>query len=392
MSEPEILSLHMRVDPVGITELVQGLWRDEGRKAHSLRVLVDGFGMNLHQAIAVASGQQHLVSDDGVDFTLDPEIFDEKLVEKEAMDLLNRMDAFEKMESKFLKAQEFATLIHAANGMPITRGPWANTGKSHASPAGYVTHKMAVEYIASYLPRPTDEEWFAFWDEHAENLQDIKDEQMRDAGLVSCRDKSTAEQPKPQPEPTPEEKAEAQLRTNTIITVMKVQNRCCMLDITSFVGTSIGAEHYYARLKMHGVEKDVELKHTLTQKEATYLNKKDKGYGAFGRYKTGEKVHRFDTEAEIRRVAIAEYKQHFPQAIGLMEGSFGSCQPKPILDGLDSIAPRVNQLAKDLEECYPTTGWKRDIIDMPRFKAICHEWEDLMTTVAVGLPKLETEE
>ena len=58
------------------------------------------------------------------------------------------------------------------------------------------------------------------------------------------------------------------------------------LEITSYCGH--GGEHYYGSLKWTGTTDGLErfeLQHSLSQREATYLNKKDKA--SWTRYKKG---------------------------------------------------------------------------------------------------------
>jgi hypothetical protein len=111
-------------------------------------------------------------------------------------------------------------------------------------------------------------------------------------------------------------------------------------DITSFTEIgSIGAEHWYGKLKQGwgdwnlAYDNQVELLHPLTQKEATYLNKKSNN--KFSRYKKGELSHRFDTEEEVEKFAINIWREKFPDGLVLISGSSGTCQPQKPLDAVD---------------------------------------------------------
>jgi hypothetical protein len=117
------------------------------------------------------------------------------------------------------------------------------------------------------------------------------------------------------------------------------------LEITSFGGISIGAEHYYGALYGYtGDEfKKVELNHPMTIEQARNLTKKDfesRGLVAdFLVYHSGTMTNRFDCRDDVRYEAVAQYKKHYPDATKLIEGSFGSYERKKVLDpeGMDDI-------------------------------------------------------
>ncbi len=107
-------------------------------------------------------------------------------------------------------------------------------------------------------------------------------------------------------------------------------NQVVYLDITSFSGVSIGAEHYYGKLVCSGDEyKTIELEKKLTSRQAKELNKKD-GYGSV--FRADSLTGRFDTEQEIISLAIVEYKKHFPEAKILLLGDSASAEAKKVLD------------------------------------------------------------
>ncbi len=123
---------------------------------------------------------------------------------------------------------------------------------------------------------------------------------------------------------------------------MKTKITPCYLDVSSYVGISIGADHYYGHLKYN--DQKIELKHRLTQKEADLLNKKDGNN--YNRYKKGALSERFDTEEQVEKIAIKTWKQHFPDANILIKGSDVYIEPQPCIDGLKVIKDKINRLYK----------------------------------------------
>jgi hypothetical protein len=76
------------------------------------------------------------------------------------------------------------------------------------------------------------------------------------------------------------------------------------LDITSWVGISIGAEHFYGNLIMG--DNKIELMREITIHEAVALDKKDGGWGTrVSAWKNGDKTtNRFNNRKSIAKVAI----------------------------------------------------------------------------------------
>ena len=142
------------------------------------------------------------------------------------------------------------------------------------------------------------------------------------------------------------------------------------LDLTTWIGTSFDAEHYYGCLQtnVYG-QKDVELEKPATAREAAYLNKKN-GYRV--RYKKGALISNFETSEEIIQLAIRTYKQHFPEATILIKGAAMISQPQLILDCPDEVFMRDgNHIFHKCEELGWWDGSKqsRDTVD-----AYCNIW------------------
>ena len=121
-------------------------------------------------------------------------------------------------------------------------------------------------------------------------------------------------------------------------------NQIVYLEITSWYGISIGAEHYYGKLS--GSDTVVELERTLTSRQAKELNKKD----SMKYLKEGSKTGRFDTKEEIIEVALFEYKKHFPDAKILILGRSSLAEPQKILDAPKQIRDKGNLLFAETEK------------------------------------------
>src|SRR5512136_161848 len=101
------------------------------------------------------------------------------------------------------------------------------------------------------------------------------------------------------------------------------EKRIVYLEIDSWIGTSIGATHFYGELKSNG--KHIELKRCLTLHQARELQKKDWPVEA------GDLFHGFDTKDEIISLAITTYKEHFPEADILIQGRSACAEPQMVL-------------------------------------------------------------
>lgn len=108
---------------------------------------------------------------------------------------------------------------------------------------------------------------------------------------------------------------------------------------------SLGGEHFSGKLSgyVNGEYHTHQLEHPLTTKEALALNKKDEISHRFSRYKKGMLSDRFNTRAELERVAIKEYKRVYPDAVALF-GSFGVAGAMRCLDGPKAFKKRMNEL------------------------------------------------
>jgi len=119
------------------------------------------------------------------------------------------------------------------------------------------------------------------------------------------------------------------------------------VQITSWYPISVGAEHYYGKLVYKGKDRQsMELLRTLSQKEATYLNKKDGCH----LWSKGEETKRWDTRQQVVEEAEKVWKKHFPDAdLLVLGGSANSLEPQHILIGPDWLKEIVNPLAVELQ-------------------------------------------
>jgi len=113
------------------------------------------------------------------------------------------------------------------------------------------------------------------------------------------------------------------------------------LYITSFIGVSPGAVHYYGSLKS---KKSIELKKKVKQSDLKALN------GSHPTYRVGNITTRFNSEKEIIRLAIKTYKEHFKNATVLCLGNTTFIEPKKILDAPKGVKTKANALYRKADK------------------------------------------
>ncbi len=122
------------------------------------------------------------------------------------------------------------------------------------------------------------------------------------------------------------------------------------LNITSWEGISIGAEHYYGKLTWPESDwSGYELQHILTSREAAYLNKKVGAMGMSVAYKAGEEHPGFGSEAAVRKAALEKYKEQCPDADFLIVGDPAHAEPHLVIAGDEQIMVAANKLYKEFE-------------------------------------------
>jgi len=144
------------------------------------------------------------------------------------------------------------------------------------------------------------------------------------------------------------------------------------LNITTWRGISVGAVHVYGTLSCDD-EKYVRMTKTLTRKTAAQMNKMDRDWGRIGlTHRPGEESECFDTEDDVIDVAKDTYKEHYPKADALVQGTPADCDPKEVLDGPKKFITAGMKLYKKTEK---VGGWEGDIEAMEK---ICDEWDKLV--------------
>ena len=106
-----------------------------------------------------------------------------------------------------------------------------------------------------------------------------------------------------------------------------VNNDTVFLEITSFVGFSVGASHFYAHITGYDENnkyKRIELSRILTDETAIEYNRREnrrRGLTTNYTYKPGMKVNGFDTRDEAINQARKDFKIFFPEAKKLILGN-----------------------------------------------------------------------
>lgn len=121
-------------------------------------------------------------------------------------------------------------------------------------------------------------------------------------------------------------------------------DRIVYLEISSWVGISLGATHCYGDLWSNGERYPMRKK--LTPREAIALNKKHE----WDQYRGGDLYSGFDSHSEITLIALETYKTHFPQADILVLGRSCVAEPQKILDGPPEIKEKVNAWYEEAEK------------------------------------------
>ena len=138
------------------------------------------------------------------------------------------------------------------------------------------------------------------------------------------------------------------------------------LNITTWSGISIGAEHCYGTLIY--IAEAIELTRKLPVEECIKLNKKDTNFGV--RYSPGDLTERFNSYDDIRILAIDTFKYHFPDADILVEGGCVA-DPVRILVAPNDLMINGNALFKEAEDI----GWYTH--NESRMEEISIMWENL---------------
>jgi hypothetical protein len=141
---------------------------------------------------------------------------------------------------------------------------------------------------------------------------------------------------------------------------MNLRDRTITLNISSWAGVSMGAQHYYGELKFYdedGEMQCVKLERRLTKMTAEILNEqrnRGRSKDCQFQYEPGEKTECFNDEKHVRRFALSKWKQFCPHGLILLEGSFACGDPQRCLSAFDpDIKKGLNMLVKKAEDI----GW-----------------------------------
>jgi len=144
------------------------------------------------------------------------------------------------------------------------------------------------------------------------------------------------------------------------------------LEISSWTWIgSIGAEHFYGKIKIDKPSETIELEHKMSAKMAKYLNKKD-GTEDFCRYRQGETTNRFDTEDEVILFGLTYFKTRFPKGILIQGDHCIRSAMYPVIyvpEELQSWMDKVNKLVKEWNDIDGYDGGKGK-----RAEQIDREW------------------
>lgn len=148
------------------------------------------------------------------------------------------------------------------------------------------------------------------------------------------------------------------------------------VKVDTFVGTGVGAVHYYGILRQLCGGRSVDVTHKLTQIEADRLNKKwltkDMRESLSAGYQKGECSSRFFSREAAINAAKKQFKKCFPKAAVLVLGSSGVVEPQRILVGPKEFKDKINKLVKK----YDKLDW--DIrTDRKEIEELEKKWEKL---------------
>ena len=118
------------------------------------------------------------------------------------------------------------------------------------------------------------------------------------------------------------------------------------LDITSWQGMSIGAEHFYGALIHSGdTYQKIEVEGKMTSKQAKALSKKDDFP-----YRAGSRTTRFETREEVIEAAKIVFAEKFPGIEFLVVGNAAACDPKLVVVGPEEKKEKANLIFEEYKK------------------------------------------
>lgn len=118
---------------------------------------------------------------------------------------------------------------------------------------------------------------------------------------------------------------------------------------------AFGGEHFTGVIDGYGPDgkpKRYAVTRKISQKDATYFNKKDGVRGMPSAYwKRGMKCERFWTRADVHMAAIQQFRKAFLDAIVLNLGQRGIADAQPVLAGPEPFMSMTNEIVRLKEKC-----------------------------------------
>lgn len=150
----------------------------------------------------------------------------------------------------------------------------------------------------------------------------------------------------------------------------------------------MGATHYYAELQ-GGYKydyKNVELKNTLTPKQAAKLNKPEVQFG-LRPWKAGDLHRGFDSREDAIAAGVTRWMAHFPKASFLVLGKSSHINPKPILaTTLGSVMNNdVTRKGQEIVGECESLGWYDNPRNDDKMDELCKQWESLLSSARKGV-------
>lgn len=165
--------------------------------------------------------------------------------------------------------------------------------------------------------------------------------------------------------------------------------------ITTWVGTSIGAQHYYAKIKFGpserwtpGEDLMVKLSHRMAVEHNKGLRREGRPSQEF--VKAGEWTSNFATEDDVRARAIEVFREgkmrdrrgekdlSLRDAVFLVEGESGICQPQSILVCVAGYEDEMNILNALFTE---GDGWWWERDKNSKLDRLSEDWYAIMKAV-----------
>ena len=153
----------------------------------------------------------------------------------------------------------------------------------------------------------------------------------------------------------------------------------CYLEITTWQGISLGAQHFYGELRTSDDYNDsAKLERKLTPRAAAAMNKSRRNMGLMElHYRAGQMFNGFDTREEIIALAVKTYREHFSKTTILVLGDRAVAEPCPVLDGPDGVKVTAQKLYDENEKIHAQSWWDKRK-NRKRMDELCKEWDRLM--------------